>query len=205
MPIVMPRRKSHSFPLAVENRLLQAIVLIGSALLLLVILQILLPWLVLAGLLGAGFWFWQRRQQRQQDLHQLFYQLIRASGGRISVLDFAIAARLTGPQARTFLDARAREFYANFEPTEQGDILYTFYSPGIQTGSGGALAIAVDPSPGSQLQLPADQLAARLKCSTALLHQKKWATDFSTWSGERDPENQSWRYDPLADQFYPLA
>ncbi|MBD2256410.1 hypothetical protein [Pseudanabaena sp. FACHB-2040] len=205
MPIVMPRRKSYSFPLTVENRLLQAIVLIGSVLLLLVILQILLPWLVLAALFGAVFWLWQRQQQRQQDLHQLFYQLIRSSGGRISVLDFAIAARLTGPQARTFLDARAREFYANFEPTEQGDILYTFSSPGIQTGSEGALAIAVDPSSVPEPPILPDQLAARLKCSTALLHQKKWATDFGSWSGERDPEGQSWRYDPLADQFFPLA
>jgi hypothetical protein len=135
-PIVMPRRHPGSDSVSLENQLLRAIALICSALVLLVILQFLLPWLMLAGLVGAGVWLWRRQQRQQQALHQLFYQQIRASGGRISVLDFAIAASLTGPQARTFLDARAREFYADFEPMEQGDILYTFYSPGMQAGRG---------------------------------------------------------------------
>jgi hypothetical protein len=37
-----------------------------------------------------------------------------------------MAAHVTGQQARAFLDARARDFWADFEPTPQGDVLYRF-------------------------------------------------------------------------------
>lgn len=128
----MPYRKPHSFFLGGEDRLLQLLGLAAGGFLLLIIVQILLPWLVLAALVGTGYWIWRRRKKQERDLYQLFYDLIQANGGRISVLDFAIAACLTGPQARAFLDARAREFYANFEPTDHGDVLYTFSSPQLQ-------------------------------------------------------------------------
>lgn len=133
----MPYRKPHSFSLDVESRLLRLLLLAGTALVLVVIVQILLPWLVLAALIGVGFWLKQRQRTEQHALHRLFYEMLKANCGKVSVLDFAIAADLTGPQARAFLDARAREFYANFEPTEHGDILYTFSSPGIQIKAGG--------------------------------------------------------------------
>ncbi|HEY9735116.1 MAG TPA: hypothetical protein V6D06_02500 [Trichocoleus sp.] len=131
----MPYRKSPFFSLGMESRFLQAVVLFGAALVLVVVLQILLPWLILGALGWAGLWLWRRQQRYERALHQLFYELVQASGGRISVLDFAIAARLPGPQARAFLDARAREFYANFEPTEQGDLLYTFNVSGMSTST----------------------------------------------------------------------
>lgn len=94
--------------------------------LLLLLIKLLLPWLLLAGGLAIGLWGWHRYQRYQQMLHQLFYEQIQAHQGRISVLEFAMAAQLTGPQARSFLDARARDFFADFEPTEAGDVLYTF-------------------------------------------------------------------------------
>ncbi|HEY9761025.1 MAG TPA: hypothetical protein V6D07_00795 [Trichocoleus sp.] len=137
----MPYRKPHSLSLDLESRLLRLIVLAGTALLLVAIVQILLPWLMLAGLAWLGFWLNQRQRKQQQVLHRLFYEMLKANHGKVSVLDFAIAADLTGPQARAFLDARAREFYANFEPTDHGDILYTFNSPGIQIGERGELEV----------------------------------------------------------------
>ena len=97
-----------------------------AVLLLLLLLKLLLPWLLVLGLL-CGIWYaWQRQRQFQRQLYQCFYECLRANQGRISVLDFAMAAHITGPQARAFLDARAQDFFAEFEPTAQGDILYTF-------------------------------------------------------------------------------
>lgn len=109
-----------------EQRLWLALLLAGGSFLAVVLLKMLLPWLLLAGVIGLGFWLWHRQQQREKALHLLFYDLLQNRGGRISALDFAMAAKLTGPEARAFLDARAKEFYANFHPTDQGDILYTF-------------------------------------------------------------------------------
>lgn len=129
-------------PHRLETWLFRIAVAVGSLLLLIWILQFLLPWLLLASLVGAGFWLWQHHQQRKKQLYQLFYDLIKARGGRIHVLDFAMAAQLTGREARTFLDARAREFFANFEPTDHGDILYTF--PALEKGTGQATDRVID-------------------------------------------------------------
>ena len=90
------------------------------------LLQVLLPWLLLLGAIAIGGWGWQRYQQRQQYLYAVFYDALQVSHGRLSALEFAMAAQLPGPQARAFLDARAREFWAEFEPPPQGDVLYTF-------------------------------------------------------------------------------
>lgn len=210
----MPYRKPDSHR-SLDSALWRASQLILSGLVLLVLLQVLLPLLLLVGVVGAGIWLWRRRDRQQQDLHQLFYELIRCSGGSISVLDFAIAAKLTGPQARAFLDARAREFYADFEPTDHGDILYRFYSPGMardrqaatvpQAESDlGAGAIALETQVSlARLSLTTAMLAARLNCSVALLEQKKAAEDFAIWAQQQDPNGQAWRYDPLSELFYP--
>lgn len=94
------------------------------------LLRLLLPLLLVGGLVSLGYSLWRRtdrtRRQRQIALNQVFYTLLQAQQGRISVLDFAMQAQLSGPQARTYLDAQARAFSAQFEPTPQGDILYIF-------------------------------------------------------------------------------
>jgi hypothetical protein len=90
------------------------------------LLHQLLPWLLLLGLIGVGLWLWQRHRQQQQYLHTVFYDYLQASQGEVSALEFAMAAHVTGQQARAFLDARARDFWADFEPTPQGDVLYRF-------------------------------------------------------------------------------
>lgn len=210
----MPYRKPDSHR-TLDTSLWRASQLMLGGLLLVLLLQMLLPLLLLVGIVGAGIWLWRRRGRQQQALHQLFYEQIRSSGGAISVLDFAIAAKLTGPQARAFLDARAREFYADFEPTDHGDILYRFYSPGMARDrqaapvprsesdlAAGAIALEAQVSL-TRLSLTTAMLAARLNCSVALLEQKKAAEDFAAWAQQQDPQGQTWRYDSLSELFYP--
>lgn len=77
-----------------------------------------------------GWRIWRRRQRtikaKRAFLQQTFYQLLQANRGRITVFDFALHTNLSGAEAREFLNARAREFYANFEPNDHGDVLYVF-------------------------------------------------------------------------------
>ncbi len=100
---------------------------VAIALLLLIwLIKLLLPWLLLLSGLAAWGYGWHRHQQFQQRLYRCFYCCLEQNRGKVSALDFAIAAHITGPQARTFLDARARDFFADFEPTDYGDVVYTF-------------------------------------------------------------------------------
>jgi hypothetical protein len=115
-------RYGHHFP----TRLGVGVVLAIALLLSLWLLMLLLPWLLAIAALGAVIYCWRRQRAYQNRLYTCFYQCLQAHQGRISVLDFAMAAHIPGPQARAFLDARARDFFADFEPTAYGDILYTF-------------------------------------------------------------------------------
>ncbi len=113
-------------PTHLQTRLGIAIALTLVVILLLLLLQVVLPWLLLGvgacGLLGL----WQRHRQHQRVLYDIFYDYLRHHQGRLSVLEFAMAAQIPGPQARRFLDARAQDFFAQFEPTDYGDVIYTF-------------------------------------------------------------------------------
>ncbi|MDJ0703759.1 MAG: hypothetical protein QNJ46_10810 [Leptolyngbyaceae cyanobacterium MO_188.B28] len=95
---------------------------------LLEIIKILLPWLMLGGVVALGWWLWRRRQLEIRRRQQVFYGLLQTHQGRVSVLDFAIAANLSAHESKVFLDHRAEEFLANFEVTEKGDMLYVFNS-----------------------------------------------------------------------------
>lgn len=123
----MPRFRFQDFDVHHFNtRLGLGLIAAIAVLLLLLLLKLLLPWLlVVAGVCAVGY-YWQRYRQFQRRLYQCFYACVQANQGRISVLDFAMAADITGPQARAFLDARARDFFAEFEPMAHGDIVYTF-------------------------------------------------------------------------------
>jgi hypothetical protein len=90
------------------------------------LLRVLLPWLMVLGGIAVVAGCWHRHQQRQRYLYAVFYDCLQATQGKLSVLDFAIATQLPSAQARAFLDARAKELWAEFEPTPQGDVLYTF-------------------------------------------------------------------------------
>ncbi|MGF1569353.1 MAG: hypothetical protein ACFCVD_15010 [Nodosilinea sp.] len=122
----MPLQRFRSPGAGVEQRLAIALLLAAIVLAAVLLVHLLLPWLLLAALLGTGLWLWHRQQAQEKALHLLFYNHLTTHQGRISVLEFAIAAELTGAEARAFLDARAQEFFADFEPTDTGDVLYTF-------------------------------------------------------------------------------
>lgn len=100
-----------------------------ALLFLLLLLKLLLPWLLLVAAGWTGWYFWKRHRDFEQRLYTCFYECLKVHQGRISVLDFAMNAQITGPQARAFLDARAKDFFGDFEPTAHGDILYTFRQP----------------------------------------------------------------------------
>lgn len=181
----------------------------GGLIVAVLILQLLLPWLLLAGGLAIAGWLWRRRRRKQRQYYRVFYELLRRQGGRISALDFAMAAQLTSREARRFLDDRARDFCGNFEPMEAGDILYSF------SGLGGAASPEASPRPlQTRAQLVSGdaveslelwQLAARLNCSVALLQEHIGAADFVYWSQAHDPDKRAWRVDPDSKRCYPIA
>jgi hypothetical protein len=81
-------------------------------------------------------WGWKRYQQqkkKQAHLNTIFYRLIQDTRGRITALDFAIKANLSGEEARQYLEERAVEFSAQFEVSEKGGVMYCFET----TSSGG--------------------------------------------------------------------
>lgn len=202
----------------IDNQLAVACLLAGLILVLVLVVRLLLPWLVVAGLVVAGFWCWRRQRAQQRGLHLLFYEQLAARQGRISVLEFAIAAQLTGTEARAFLDARAKEFFANFEPTDAGDVLYTFHTSTVQTS--GMSSSAVTPGPAAPvpkpppygadagedqaLRLTAAELALRLGCPEYELTDRRHQPNFRHWSREQDPDSCGWTYDPGCDRYRPI-
>jgi hypothetical protein len=59
-------------------------------------------------------------------MRERFFQLLHASQGKVSVLDFAANARLEPAIARQHLDDWAKEFSATFEVSDEGNIYYIF-------------------------------------------------------------------------------
>jgi hypothetical protein len=62
----------------------------------------------------------------RQAMRERFFQLLHASQGKVSVLDFAANARLEPAIARQHLDDWAKEFSATFEVSDEGNIYYIF-------------------------------------------------------------------------------
>jgi hypothetical protein len=96
-------------------------------------------------LLGAppaalGAWLFrsaqaQTQKQRQaqqaaenQRLQSVLYQLIEQKQGKFTLIEFAMAADLSGEVARDYLQDQARAFGADFSVTDQGEIVYHFIS-----------------------------------------------------------------------------
>ncbi|WOD39353.1 hypothetical protein [Nodosilinea sp. E11] len=196
----MPLRPFHNPGAGFEYRLRVALALAAVALLGVLVIRLLLPWLVLGGIVGGAVWGWRRQRARQRALHQLFYDQIAAHQGRISVLDFAIAAQLTGSEARQFLDQRAKDFWGDFEPTPGGDVLYTFRSWSQTTADP-----APTTTPAIALSLTAAALAQRLGCTEADLAIYRATPDLSAWSRDRDPDGCGWRYDQGSDRYWPVG
>ena len=79
---------------------------------------------------GGGSMLWGMRRKNQKELSDrldsIFYEILQANHGKITVLQLAMAAKLPGKQAKEYLNQKSQEFNASFEPSEQGDIIYLF-------------------------------------------------------------------------------
>jgi hypothetical protein len=85
----------------------------------------------------AGWLFWgmhhdrKRHLQAQQEseldkLQRVFYELLDANQGRVTVFQFARTAEVSAPEAKAYLDDRAKEFEADFDVGDEGAIIYRF-------------------------------------------------------------------------------
>jgi hypothetical protein len=80
---------------------------------------------------GGGYMLWGLRRRNEKllrdRLDSTFYQMLKADNGRITVLQLAMEAQLSGEQAKQYLDQKAKEFNATFETSDQGNISYLFH------------------------------------------------------------------------------
>lgn len=94
-----------------------------------------------AGLLQLGQWlmkhpslFAGKRQKsfkskaptEAERLQQVFYEVVQANRGSVTVMQFAIASGLSGDAAKTYLDEQAKDFEATFHVSDTGTIYYQF-------------------------------------------------------------------------------
>lgn len=207
------------------------------------LIQILLPFMILAGI-GWGIYkvwqYWHQQQQQislnskeQQDrLTSTLYKLIQQHQGRVSILDFAMTAKISSTEAKDFLDEKAKEFFADFEPTDLGEVLYVFNTlkNNNQAEKNNDQAemlnqakivedsITEEPEPISfeelvileesllnkSISLNQADLASRLNLSSSSVGRKKFSPDFAQWSQARDPEGWAWYYDTDRKRFHPI-
>ena len=79
----------------------------------------------------AGGWLMrslaqQHRQQKENYLRSKFFNLIERGNGSITALNFAMEATISGKEAQKYLEAYSQEFNAEFEVTEEGNLIYKF-------------------------------------------------------------------------------
>lgn len=66
------------------------------------------------------------KQQESDRLNSILFRLIEQENGAITILNFAMEAKISGEKAKQFLDEKAKEFNARFEVSQQGNISYQF-------------------------------------------------------------------------------
>jgi hypothetical protein len=86
----------------------------------------------------VGSWMvWNLRQQNRQEaqeqqkeenqhLQQVFFDLLQETGGEVTVLQFSMAAQISGKLAKEYLEQCAKEYNATFQVDEEGNISYRF-------------------------------------------------------------------------------
>lgn len=67
-----------------------------------------------------------RSRQERDRLRNVFFNLLREGNGQINVLRFSMESDLSGPEAKAYLDERAREFNASFNVDQEGKVFYYF-------------------------------------------------------------------------------
>ena len=82
--------------------------------------------------IGAWLLFSLRQQNQHQtqqldlEREQLFLQLVQQHEGDLTVTKFALAAQIPIEEAKQYLDEKAQQLDANFEPSDEGGIIYKF-------------------------------------------------------------------------------
>jgi hypothetical protein len=80
---------------------------------------------------GLGAWLaltvQQQEEKKKRDrLNATWFQLLQQNEGIINVLEFSGVTSLSASEAKEYLDQKAKEFSANFEVDDQGNIFYRF-------------------------------------------------------------------------------
>ena len=208
-----PARFAHASSMH-KDSLIRSLMFLSAVLvaigLVLALIRPLLPVLQMLAPVVVGWWFWQRHrrlhQRQQKHLHTVFYRLLQAHYGRMTLLDFAMTAAIPAIAARRYLDSRAREFAARFEVTEQGDVVYVFsslqlsQSPSPPTPT--AESVVLDALPASLTQA---ELANRLGVTAATIRRKKHLLLFVDWAQARDPDGIRWSYAAATQRFSPVS
>lgn len=178
------------------------------------ILRTLLPLLPVLVPTLLGWWIWRRSRQlyklQQKTLDTAFYQLLQEYQGRIMMLDLAMSTNLPSIVVQQYLDTQVREFAAQLEVTETGDIVYVF--PTLKALQFPSLAQSADsPSPVNQTDrekvqplLTQAELAKRLGTSASTISRKKLSADLTAWSKTKDPDGWGWAYLIQVQRFTPV-
>ena len=198
------------------------------------LIQFLLPFIILTGVVWGIYKLWQywsqykkqifvSSKEHQDEMISILYKLIQQHQGRVSILDFAMTAKISSSEARNFLDERAKEFFADFEPTDSGDVLYVFNTLNNENKpemlnqtqiekesvieeiiSFEELISFEDSLFDKSISLNQTDLASRLNLSSSAVGRKKYSPDFAQWSQARDPEEWAWYYDADRKRFHPI-
>ncbi|MBO0350524.1 hypothetical protein J0895_15755 [Phormidium pseudopriestleyi FRX01] len=65
-------------------------------------------------------------KEESDRLQGIFFQMIRERNGQITVLHFAMETQLSANQAKQYLEEQAKEFNADFDVSDRGDVIYRF-------------------------------------------------------------------------------
>jgi hypothetical protein len=65
-------------------------------------------------------------KEESDRVQGIFFQMIRERNGQITALHFAMETQLSAHQAKQYLEEQAKEFNADFDVSERGDVIYRF-------------------------------------------------------------------------------
>lgn len=193
----------------------------------LLIVLIAVAWqFILVGISAIAFWLaWRhlqrKKRQKQALLKEVFYQLVQENQGYVTPLDLAVKADISGDEAQSYLQECAREFSADLEVSDRGNLIY-FFSTAQTTAfeaqfpplSQSEFESTIDrqlaelktraPSTSTALKpLIQSELAKRLSVHPSTISKKKLNPDFPQWSCAQDPEGIAWEYAAETKLFSP--
>lgn len=88
--------------------------------------------------LAGGSWIvWDLKQRdrlrREARLQATFFELLQQGQGYIGVLPFAVQTEFNAAQAKAYLDEQAKQFDADFQVNETGQVFYYFDVSGMDS------------------------------------------------------------------------